>query len=102
MNPLVLATFTTAILLIVCGLFLMIKSSNILRILLTLEILMKSATLLLVIAGYINGKLMLVQTYIVTVIVVEVVLVIAAAGVVISLYRKSGSVDTHDFNKLKG
>lgn len=102
MNILTLAILTTALLLIITGLFMLVRTNNLIRVIISTEIVMKAVTLLLIFAGYVNGNYLLAQTFIVTVIVIEVVVAVVAAGIAISIYRHNGDLDIRKLNKLNG
>lgn len=102
MNTLTMAMLVTAVLLIVTGLFMLVRTNNLIRIIIAVEIVMKAITLLLILAGYINGSELLPQAFIVTVIVIEVVVAVVAAGIAIRIYRHNGDLDIRKLNRLNG
>jgi len=102
MSPFTIVALTVALLLIFSGLYLLLKTHNMLRIIIAIEIVMKAITLLLVFAGLMNGKMALTQAFIITVILVEVVVAVVAAGVAINLYRHNGDMEISRLNKLNG
>ncbi|MBQ6809045.1 MAG: NADH-quinone oxidoreductase subunit K [Firmicutes bacterium] len=102
MSPFTIVALTAALLLIFSGLYLLLKTHNMLRIIIAIEIVMKAITLLLVFAGLMNGKMALTQAFIITVILVEVVVAVVAAGVAINLYRHNGDMEISRLNKLNG
>ena len=102
MNVFHIAMIITAVLLIISGLFLLFKTYNMLRVLIGIEIMMKAVTLLLVFAGYMNGNMATAESYVVTVIVIEVVIAVVACGIAINLFRKNGDMDLRHVNKLNG
>jgi multisubunit Na+/H+ antiporter MnhC subunit len=89
-------------LLIIAGCYCLIRTYHMLKIILAIEIAMKACTLFIVLAGYLNGNIDLAQTFIITVILIEVVVVVVAAGLSINLYKKYGSMDIRNLRKLKG
>ena len=89
-------------LLVVDGLWCLLATRNLVRILIGLEILMKSVTFLLVVAGYLSGRMALAQALVITVIVIEVVVVVVVAGVILGLFRKHDSLDVRNTRNLKG
>ena len=91
-----------AILMIIAGVFCIARSYHMLRILIGIEIAMKAATLLIALAGYVNGNFVLAEVMIVTIICVEVVMMITAAGITINLYRTYGSLDIRNLKQLHG
>ena len=97
-----LAIITTALLLIISGIYMLMLTHSMLRIIIAIEILMKAITMVLAFAGYISGSYMLVQTFIITMIIIEVVIVMVACALAISYYRKNGNMDIRKLNKLKG
>ncbi|MCL1926664.1 MAG: NADH-quinone oxidoreductase subunit K [Syntrophorhabdaceae bacterium] len=91
-----------AILLFVTGIYSLLVTRNLLRILIGVEILAKGVTLLLVSAGYLTGRVNAIQPVIITMIVVEAVIIAVAAGIVIAAYRQNGTVNTNEMCNLKG
>ena len=67
-----------------------------------IEVAMKAVTLFITLAGYVNGKIDLAQTFVITSIVMEVIVTVVAAGITINLYKKYGSMDIRNLRKLKG
>ncbi len=102
MNLFTLTTLAVGLLLIFTGLYLLLKTHNMLRIIIAVEIVMKAITLLLIFAGLMNGKMALTQSFIITVIVVEVVVAVVAAGLAINLFRHNGDMEISRLNKLNG
>ena len=84
------------------GLYLVLATRNLLRLLIGLEILTKGVTLLIVLAGEISGRMALAQAFAITLIVVEVVVVVVAAGIALSVFRNQGSLDAGAVRRLKG
>jgi NADH:ubiquinone oxidoreductase subunit K len=84
------------------GIYSLIATRNLLRILLSVEILMKGATLLLIGAGYLTGDMATAQAYVITAIIIEVVLLVEATGIVLGAYRANNTLNTRELNNLKG
>jgi NADH-quinone oxidoreductase subunit K len=89
-------------LIFVTGIYSLLVTRNLIRILLSLDILTKGVTLMLIGAGYINGNMATAQAYVITIIILEVVLLVIATGIVLGVYRSNGTLDTHKLNNLKG
>ena len=70
--------------------------------LLGMEIITKAVTLLLVVAGMASGHMALAQTLIITLIVIEVVVIAVAAGIVIAVFKHTGTLDVRRLRNLKG
>ena len=94
--------FTFFVLLLVDGLWCMLATRNLVRILIGLEILMKSVTFFLIAAGFLSGRMALAQALVITVIVIEVVVVVVVAGIILGFYRKHDSLDVGNTRKMKG
>lgn len=90
------------LLMIMAGCYCLIRTYHMLKIIIGIEVAMKAVTMFIMLAGYINGKMGLAQTFIITVIVIEVVVAVVAAGLAINLYKKYGSMDVRNLRKLKG
>jgi multisubunit Na+/H+ antiporter MnhC subunit len=93
---------TVAILMTVAALYCILASRNLIRILIGLELLTKAVTLLLAVAGYVTGRMAVVQTFIITLIVIEVVVIAVAAGVVLGVHRHNQDLDPRKLTNLRG
>jgi NADH:ubiquinone oxidoreductase subunit K len=103
MNPDALSLYGLfTVLLLVTGLYCVVATRNLIRLLIGLEILTKGVTLLIVLAGHLSGHYALGQALAITLIVIEVVVIAVAAGVAIAIYRRNGSLDTNLLKNLKG
>jgi len=102
MNIFNLAILTTALLLIITGLYMLMRTHHMIRIIIAVELVSKAVTLILAFAGYMSGNLALVQVFIITMIIIEVVIAVIAAGIAVSFYRNNGNMDLRNMNKLKG
>ena len=90
------------ILLSVVGIYSLVLTRNLIRALIAVELLIKAATLLIIVCGYISGHQGLTQGLVITVIVIEVVIMAVAVGVVLGIHRHSDSLDTRKIRNLKG
>jgi len=90
------------VLLLVTGLYSLLATKNLIRILISLEILMKAATLLIITVGYAANRVALAQVMAITLIIVEVVAVAVAMGIVVGIHRHNGTLDTRKLRNLKG
>jgi len=89
-------------LLIISGAYCLIRTYHMLKIIIGMEIAMKAVTMFIILAGYISGNMDLAQAFVITVIVIEVVVAVVAAGIAVNLYKKYGSMDIRNLRKLKG
>lgn len=97
---LLFAIFIIAVVLIFSvGIFSLLVSHNLMRILISIEILTKGVTLLLIIVGYVTGKMAMAESYIITVIIIEVVLMAVATGLILGIYRANGTIDSRYMNR---
>jgi NADH:ubiquinone oxidoreductase subunit K len=90
------------IVLFIIGIYCVIMTANLIRALIGIEVLIKAATLLLIVAGYITGHVALAQSLVITLIVIEVVFMVVAVGIVLGIYRHYGSLDAKNLRNLKG
>ncbi|MCL2479541.1 MAG: NADH-quinone oxidoreductase subunit K [Treponema sp.] len=98
-----LTLFIIAIVLIAAaGIYCIIATHNLIRMLLSMELLIKAVTLLIAVAGLVCGKMALAQSYIIALIIIEVVITATGAGIVIAVYARNGSLDLRMLTKLKG
>ena len=90
------------IMLFIAGLYCILVTRNLMRVLIGLELLTKGVTLLLILVGYMTGRVALAQAVVITLIVIEVVVMAVMAGVILSIYRHTGSLDASGVKNLKG
>lgn len=89
------------ILIFIAGIYYLIATTNLIRALIGVEILIKAATVLIILAGNIINATELAQTIVITLIVIEVVVMVVGGGVVLCIYRNNNSIDSRLLNKLK-
>jgi NADH-quinone oxidoreductase subunit K len=89
-------------LLLVTGIYCILMTRNLLRILIGLEILMKAVTLLLITAGWVTHWNTISQSFVITLIIIEVVVMVIACGIIIGIYRYNNSLSTQKIKNLKG
>jgi NADH:ubiquinone oxidoreductase subunit K len=91
-----------AILLLITGFYCLIMTYNLVRALIGLEILTKSVTLFIILAGYITGRMALAQALAITLIIIEVVVIAVAVGIVLCVYKNIKSIDARLLRNIKG
>jgi len=89
-------------LLLIAGLYCVLVSENVIRILIGIEIMTKAATLAIVLAGYAVGRVALGQCLAITLIIVEVAVIAVASGITVGIFRQNGSLETSKLKSLKG
>ena len=89
-------------LLFIIGIYCILATFNLIRVLIGMELLIKAVTLLIVVAGYITGRTALAQAMVITLIVIETVIVTVAVGVVLGIHRYHGTLDVRTIRSLKG
>jgi NADH-quinone oxidoreductase subunit K len=90
------------ILLFITGIYCMLVSFNLIRIVIGFEILVKAATLLIILVGYICGRTALAQSIVITLIVIEIVVMVVAGGVALWAFRHNKNIDPRNLGNLKG
>ena len=91
-----------ASLLIAIGVYGIVVTGNLMRIILSVEILTKAVTLVMIGAGYETGNMGMAQSFVITIIVIEVMLLVIATGILFGAYKNNGSLMTDQLNNLKG
>ena len=89
----------SVVLIFAIGIYSLLVTHNLMRILISIEILTKAVTLLLIVAGYVSKNMALAEAYVITVIIIEVVLMAVATGLVLGLFRANGTLDTRKMNR---
>jgi NADH-quinone oxidoreductase subunit K len=88
------------IVLFIIGLYCILVSYNLIRVLVGIEVLMKAVTLLVIVAGSVTGHTALAQAIVITLIVIEVVVVTIAAGIIIGIWRYHNTLDTRNIRNI--
>ncbi len=86
----------------VIGFYCVLCTYNLIRALIGLEILIKGATLLIIVAGFVTAHEALAQSLVITLIVIEVVVITVAVGVVLGIRKHTDSLDARNIRNLKG
>ncbi|MFA5095760.1 MAG: NADH-quinone oxidoreductase subunit K [Candidatus Omnitrophota bacterium] len=90
------------VLLFAVGIYCLLATYNLIRVLIGIEIMIKAVTLLVIFCGYQTNNLALAQAFVITVIVIEVVIMTVAVGVVVGIHRHNNTLDARNIRKLKG
>ena len=90
------------IMLIVTGFYYILATRNLIRILLGAEIITKAVTLAIIVIGYVTNNMPLAESLVVIVIITEVFIIAVAAGVIIQIYKHTGSVDARYIRNIRG
>ncbi|NLG25515.1 MAG: NADH-quinone oxidoreductase subunit K [Clostridiales bacterium] len=90
------------ILMLIAGIYSLIRTRNLMRILISAEVLMKAVTLMFVGAGYLTGRMAEVQAMLITIVVIEVMLLVVLTGILLGAYHANDTLRTEKLNNLKG
>lgn len=100
-TPLNIVLFTV-IGLLGMGLYGLLITRNLIKVVLVLQILVKSAILALVLAGKVGGNLGLGQSLAVTVIVADTVVAVVGLALAVQVRRRFGTLDVPQISTLRG
>ena len=89
------------VLIVIVGIYSIIATHNLLRVLIALEIVSKSAVLLILLASMVNGHAAQAEDLIIMLIIIEVIVTAIGAVLCIALYAKTGSLDIRYLSKRK-
>lgn len=92
----------TALMLFVIGFYYILATTNLVRILIGLEILTKAISLFIIMAGYLTDHIALAQAIVITIIIVEVVVMVVANGIILNVFGREDSIDVKNIMNLKG
>jgi len=84
------------------GLYGLLISRNLIRVVVALQVLVKAAVLALVAAGSASGRIGLSQSLGVTVIVADTVVAVIALALAVQVQRRFGTLDVRALSSLKG
>ena len=83
------------------GMYGLLISRNLIKIVVSLQVLVKGAMLALIAAGYASGHVNLAQSMAVTVIVADTVVTVIALALAIQVRRWTGTLDTRVISTLR-
>jgi NADH:ubiquinone oxidoreductase subunit K len=86
----------------ISGMFYLLATLNLIRALIGLELLTKAVTLLIILAGAVTGHTGMAQAMAITLIIIEVVVIVVAAGIILAVYRQNQSIDIRMLRNIKG
>ena len=101
MNLLYSLSIITVVLVMVTGLYSLITTKNLVRMIISLELLTKSVMLLIIVTGYAVKRTGLTQSMVVTMIVIEVATVAVAAGIAVGLFQHYGTLNIQQIRSFK-
>lgn len=101
MNLLFRMTIIAVVLVMVTGLYSLITTKNLVRMVISLELLTKSVMLLIIVIGYIIKRPGLAQSMVITMIVIEVSTVAVAVGIAVGLFRHYGTLNIQQIRSFK-
>ena len=84
------------------GFYALLVSRNLIRTLIALQVLVKSAVLGQLLAGSLSGKLQLAQSLAVTSIVADTVVAVVGMAFAVQIRRRMGTLDLRDLAQLRG
>lgn len=84
------------------GLYGLLVSRNLIKIVVALQILVKGALVALVGAGYANGQVNLAQSLALTVIVADTIVAVMGIALGVQIRRRIGTLDVRELGQLKG
>lgn len=90
------------ILIFAVGLYGLLVTRNLFKVIIALQLLVKSAVLALVLAGSAGGQLQLGQSLAATVLVADTMVAVVGLALAIQVKRRVGTVDIHQLGKLRG
>jgi NADH:ubiquinone oxidoreductase subunit K len=84
------------------GLYGLLISRNMIKLVVALQILVKAALLGLVLAGDVSGQINLSQSLAITVIVADTVVAVIGMALAVQVRRQIGTMDVTELSKLRG
>jgi NADH:ubiquinone oxidoreductase subunit K len=84
------------------GFYGLLVCRNLIKIVVTLQILVKAAVLGLIIAGVVSNRINLAQSMAITVIVADTVVAVIGVALAVQVKRHLGTLDIRDLSSLRG
>jgi NADH:ubiquinone oxidoreductase subunit K len=102
MNNFWILNMGAAALLIGLGIYCLLTMKNTVKLLIGVEVIAKGVTLAFIATGWTKSNLLLAQSLVISVIVVDVAVIATALAIIISINRHTQSLDVRKLTKLKG
>jgi NADH-quinone oxidoreductase subunit K len=83
------------------GLYGLLVSRHLIKVVIALQIMVKAAILALIIAGEVAGQVNLAQSIALTVIVVDTIAAVLALALIVQIKRRTGSLDAAELAQLR-
>jgi NADH:ubiquinone oxidoreductase subunit K len=96
------AIWLAVVALLAVGLYALLVSRNLIKIVIALQILVKAGLLALVAAGVMSGQLNLGQSVAATVIVADTIVAVAGLALAVQVRRRFGTLDVKELAELRG
>ncbi len=93
--------FISAAGLLMIGLYTLLVTRNLIKVVVALQILVKGVMLLLIAAGSASGQIALGQSMAITVIVADTIVAVIALSIAVIIRRKFGTLDLNAYTTLK-
>lgn len=84
------------------GLYGLMVSRNLIKVVVALQILVKPVLLVFVIAGNVTGKINLAQSLAINVIVADTIVAVVGMALAIQIRRHMGTLDVRELSQLRG
>jgi NADH:ubiquinone oxidoreductase subunit K len=94
-------SFLAVITLLMIGLYALLVSRHLIKVIIALQIMVKAAILAIVVAGDAVGRINLAQSIGMTVIVVDTIAAVLALALIVQIKRRTGSLDTAELASLR-
>jgi NADH:ubiquinone oxidoreductase subunit K len=87
---------------LIIGLYGLLTTKNLVRTVISLEVMTKGVTLLIVVCGFVSKHVGLAQALAITLIVIEVAVTVVAVGIILCFHRQARTLDTTAMQEMKG
>lgn len=88
--------------LLAVGLYGLMASRNLIKLIIALQILVKAALLGLILAGNVSGQVNLGQSLALTALVADTIVAVVGVALAIQIRRRLGTLDVRDLSQLRG
>lgn len=94
-------SFLVVFFLLAIGLYALLVSRHLIKVIIALQIMVKAAILAIVVAGDAVGRIQLAQSIGMTIIVVDTIAAVLALALIVQIKRRTGSLDTAELATLR-
>ena len=90
------------VILVGLGIYCLLTRRNLIQLLIGIEVVAKAVTLSFALGGFLQGNEQISQAIVITIILIEAITAAVALSLIVTAYRRTGSLNIDDLRRLRG